>query len=229
MAMQGESYTSEFIFKDINDDNRVKEPTTITISVLDPNGSIIVNAVSPNHKDFGIYDYTFNFPSNAQIGTYIFRWASTYGEISTSEDKILYVGLSSHYADIAVVESRLTGLIDLTIPSDVAVLNSALDEADREINRQVIDVPSPFPPEIISAALKLTLKEIIDADSISKGLEKRNPIAVTYQEEADASLDDYLSTVPENKSSAIFKLFRIPSKRDDDLDLPGTYKGEKIW
>ncbi len=66
----GETYTATKTIK--LDDGEYTDPDTITITITNPDGTLLVNEAIPTRTDVGRYSYDFTAPE--LIGTYTLKW-----------------------------------------------------------------------------------------------------------------------------------------------------------
>jgi len=62
-----------------NEDGNLTDPTAITISIIDDDGTERVSDAAMTYVAKGIYDYFYNIPSNAPTGQWLYEVLVTEG------------------------------------------------------------------------------------------------------------------------------------------------------
>lgn len=89
MVDQGETYTSPCQIYDEFDE--LIDPDSISLNVIDPDGTTILSNQTPIKEATGRYYYDYTFQTSAMWGSWIFRWTAIVDSIPYSGDDVVSI------------------------------------------------------------------------------------------------------------------------------------------
>ena len=110
--------------------------------------------------------------------------------------------MTDYYANTAEVTEIVSNLLNISLESFTAKLTIALKLADSKVNSKLDEstLPDPVPDIIQTAATAYAVAKLLDM--LHTTSDERNPIAVAWEKDALALLDDYTTEKPESKTSS---------------------------